>query len=109
MIITLDSYTDWLRALLIFLSGICILMFGWRTWKIRKDASIGQKLVLGALMLCLITLAWDRLIFIDSNFPLTLSIIPFILALVMLIVYLMEPARSYQKRLGRDIFDTKDD
>lgn len=100
------EFTRWGEVVL----GVACTIFGvLRTALVWKELSRGQKCFFVASIAFLITATWDTYDLIIHDEEFTWRVLPFMVGLVSCFIYLMEPGRSWRRRLGREPFDPKED
>jgi hypothetical protein len=97
---------QWFRAMLSLASFLVSVVLAIQTFRVFRDLSSGQKLLLLGLIFVLIYVADACRAAVAVNLDFTWRVVPLTLGLICLLAYIIEPDRKRRKRIGRRMLDT---
>lgn len=88
--------------------AICLLVLVWRTVRHWHGLSHGQKLFHTGLEMILLASLWDIYDLWVHDIHFSYRGVPYSLGILLLFVYVLEPKRSYIKRVGLEPYESTD-
>jgi hypothetical protein len=105
--VTLEAI-DYFRGFDILLALACFVLLCTRLMAVWKKMSTAQQVLFSSILCFMVYSAWESLEMIVDNEPVAYRIILRTVALILMLVYLLEPRPRYIDRMGHDPLSGED-
>lgn len=102
----MNGFGDWFRAVIGLSSIVIFFLLLWRITRVWRRYSESQRIIFFALLFYTFGLAWRSWdLILQRDLPFSASLVPIFIANTIMLAYLLESRRQYEKRVGEDLHD----